>query len=297
MSKPDATGGSLESILASIRKSLAEQSTDALSEDAAPAPKPEDEHGDAKAAPRREGLTQRLADAAPQVGDDLADLVAEQSGKAAGAAALPAAAPSPDPMPVAAPAQPPPAAAASARNEGDPLWFLTPGPETNAAKAAQPASGAEEPALRPEVLRASLPPFFGSSAEAEKVEVVAAPVLPVSPPLPIVSPPAPARGGAEAEPVAEVRRAAPAAAPSSPAPPAAAPLRNGRANAAFESPAEPKDAPAGASPHIHGLEAVVVDMLKPMLRQWLDENMPRLVASALADEAAARARVRDPNKP
>jgi hypothetical protein len=43
------------------------------------------------------------------------------------------------------------------------------------------------------------------------------------------------------------------------------------------------------------LEAVVLELLKPMLRQWLDENMPRLVAQALSEETA-RARVPDAAK-
>ncbi len=32
------------------------------------------------------------------------------------------------------------------------------------------------------------------------------------------------------------------------------------------------------------LEDSVKDMLRPMLRQWLDENMPRMVTAALKDE-------------
>ena len=32
------------------------------------------------------------------------------------------------------------------------------------------------------------------------------------------------------------------------------------------------------------LEDSVRDMLRPMLRQWLDENMPRMVTAALKDE-------------
>jgi cell pole-organizing protein PopZ len=30
----------------------------------------------------------------------------------------------------------------------------------------------------------------------------------------------------------------------------------------------------------------VLELLKPLLRQWLDQNMPRLVAEALKGEAA-----------
>jgi cell pole-organizing protein PopZ len=36
------------------------------------------------------------------------------------------------------------------------------------------------------------------------------------------------------------------------------------------------------------LEDSVKDMLRPMLRQWLDENMPRMVTSALKDELGER---------
>jgi hypothetical protein len=44
-------------------------------------------------------------------------------------------------------------------------------------------------------------------------------------------------------------------------------------------------APAGLAPGTRALEAMVVEMLQPMLRQWLDQNMPRLVAAALKDQA------------
>ena len=57
MSKPDPAGGSLENILASIRQSLSEQSTDALGERAA-APVEQDKNAKP---PRKQGLTQRLA--------------------------------------------------------------------------------------------------------------------------------------------------------------------------------------------------------------------------------------------
>ncbi len=39
---------------------------------------------------------------------------------------------------------------------------------------------------------------------------------------------------------------------------------------------------AGGQPA--SLEDTVVDMLRPMLRQWLDDNMPRLVAKVLTEE-------------
>jgi cell pole-organizing protein PopZ len=47
----------------------------------------------------------------------------------------------------------------------------------------------------------------------------------------------------------------------------------------------------GASPHDAAhktLEDSVKDMLRPMLRQWLDENMPRVINAALKDELGDR---------
>ena len=41
-----------------------------------------------------------------------------------------------------------------------------------------------------------------------------------------------------------------------------------------------KDAP------VKTLEDAVVDLLRPMLRNWLDENMPRIVEKALRIEVA-----------
>jgi cell pole-organizing protein PopZ len=50
---------------------------------------------------------------------------------------------------------------------------------------------------------------------------------------------------------------------------------------------EPERPTARANGGAHGhktLEDSVKDMLRPMLRQWLDENMPRMVSAALKDE-------------
>jgi cell pole-organizing protein PopZ len=49
--------------------------------------------------------------------------------------------------------------------------------------------------------------------------------------------------------------------------------------------------PAARANGAHGhktLEDSVKDMLRPMLRQWLDENMPRMVSAALKDELGNR---------
>lgn len=307
MSKAAASGGNLESILASIRRSIAEESTVALVEDPAsspppPAPKPEAESKEAAAAStsRREGLAKRLAEASPAAppsgNDDLSDLIvpsAEAFARFGPVAAQElASAPEPaaelKPEPEIAPATPPRAEAS------DPLWFLAPGPEQERAKAAEPAAASSEPTLRPDVVRASLPPFFGSSVAADKPEVVTAPPPPAIAPRPSAAAAEPASSAArEAVPV-RPSPVAPVTAP--PAPAATPPLRNGRANSLFDPPPVETVASAAAADLSgkNGLDAVVVDMLRPMLRQWLDENMPRLVASALAEEAARN--VRDPKK-
>jgi cell pole-organizing protein PopZ len=296
MSKPDPAGGSLENILASIRKSLSEQSTDALSEiSAAPA----DQDKDARLP--RKGLTQRLAGATAEAtphdgqraGDDLSDLLEEPSVPAPPA---PEAAPAPDvTRPVAAPA---------AAGEQDPLWFLTrrdgPAPEAQASPlgaAAQPQNAgatppSTEPKLtRPEVLRASMPPFFGSSAEAAKS--TSSPVESPAPPAiapQLARPEVPATDARNAQATAdeaivrEVALLAAAAEAAAARPPQTAPqpVLNGKDPA---GPGPSADAaPAADTPHTRALEVMVLDLLKPMLRQWLDENMPRMVAEALSED-------------
>jgi hypothetical protein len=51
-----------------------------------------------------------------------------------------------------------------------------------------------------------------------------------------------------------------------------------------------------APPGVRTLEDTVVDLLRPMVRDWLDDNMPRLVEKALRIEATDRARAQDDTK-
>src|SRR5262245_13798650 len=78
MSKPDPTGESLESILASIRRSLAEQSTDVLNDE--PSPQPDAAHDPELIAPG-EGDVPRLFGGA---GTDPAQVEAALAGQPAG---------------------------------------------------------------------------------------------------------------------------------------------------------------------------------------------------------------------
>lgn len=306
MSKPDAAGGSLENILSSIRKSLSEQSTDALSEAAAV---PANQDHDAKLSPRKRGLTQRLAGATAeatsaggaQASDDLSDLLEETPQTNAA------------PAPVAAPA-----ANAAAPDDKDPLWFLSrrdePAPEVeppSLGSAPEPQTAAAktpaEPKLtRPEVLRASMPPFFGSSTEAARP--AATPVEPAPQPAAAPQPTRP-QGAASAAPAVqatadasiarEVSLLAAAAESAAARPPQAAPpqpVLNGQDAPAVAAPS-PSATLASDVAHNRALEVMVLDLLKPMLRQWLDENMPRMVAEALSEEVQrARAAKGDAKK-
>jgi cell pole-organizing protein PopZ len=279
MAKPESGGGSLEDILASIRRGLAEQSTDVLTEDA-PAQKAEQKATDA----RRSGLVGRLANAtagltsraepAPQ--DDLSDMLVATEPAAGTVPQLnakpEAAAPKAEaaaPLPPAAAPEPAPAP----EPQNDPLWFLTRNVEAN--KPKEP----EEPALTPPgEVRASMPPFFGASPETVRVDTP-----------PVVETPPPARplfgtalGPAATDSAIQREVSLVAAAAETAARPGSAPAANGVA--------EPRPAPAasGPAPALQGsqaLEAMVLELLKPMLREWLDQNMPRMVAEALKAEA------------
>jgi uncharacterized protein len=278
MSKPDKAGGSLEDILSSIRKSLAEQSTDALDEGAA----------ESKPSQRREGLVGRLANAtagltpAQEAGerdDDLSDvLVAESTPPRTSVPTAPE--PPVDPAPVRPAVDPAPASAPS--TDKDPLWFLTRSAEPNVAGGS---AGVAEPVLTPpEVVRATMPPFFGAAAEAAGVETVpAAPAVTAAPAgRPVF---ASAASGSFAGTALDREVSLVAAAAETAARPSGSSAFNGAGGGRGDAPA-----PAGSLQAPHALEGMVLELLKPMLRQWLDQNMPRMVAEALkaeADRAAA----------
>ena len=162
---------------------------------------------------RKGGLTQRLAGAASdgvsagqgEAGDDLADLLEDQP-----AAPRPAAKQAPA-GPAADGAGPPPTAhapasaatpAASSPPDEDPLWFLTRRDEPATAEAPP---GTEPILTPPEVVRATMPPFFGSAAEVAK---------PVASQPDASAPARPQPRAAEAPPSLEAAPAAAARAPS-----------------------------------------------------------------------------------
>jgi cell pole-organizing protein PopZ len=359
MSKLDPTSESLDSILASIRRSLAEQSTDVLADDNAPPPPPVDLLGDVVPG----------EDAPPR-------FLAKGGGQDAGRAAIPLPTDVPFPTGLAIPADrafagldnpPPPTSisAALARSDArpdegppapaapaaqppaeedptDPLWFLarpearekadtSPAPTTPAVapqpapapiapvqvapaqvvptRPAGPAAPVQAPSAAPkpqlkEIVRGPLPPFFGSNPEAANVEMSPTPPVPAQFPLPgsavilpAAPPPVPATAPVEAQPVLGT---APDPAPPIPAPPAGLVAREGLLNGSASSvPAPPladTTSPAAPPAQLQGLEGMVADLLRPMLRRWLDENMPRLVSAALKAESETLSKW-DPKKP
>jgi cell pole-organizing protein PopZ len=315
----DSSGESLESILASIRRSLAEQATSVLDDDtAAPVDPPVDGGADLDAPPVPASLSQHLA----TMLDARQDLKGASADPSAPAAARPAPQatsglpPGDTPAPAADthrvdPAPAAPAAEMPQESQKDPLWFLgqeqaPKGPATapkpildRTGAPPPPALGAgPAPDAKPSPLgavRGPLPPFFGSSpAEVVKVAFVpdspvrkgAAESASVPPASPLPPHPFERAVNAEAPPVHDA-----------PPPTADRAATTMRASSIFP----PGDAtrPGGAGevamPQIQALEAMVAELLRPMLRRWLDENMPRLVSAALKAEAELMSR-RDPGR-
>jgi hypothetical protein len=349
----DSSGESLEAILASIRRSLAEQTTSVLQEEAVvPAEllPPADGIADLDTPPIPASLSQRLAlapdarqgaplglgeEAAPIAEDPPTAAAAAVVPQARGlsptlvatAAAAPVAAPGPEdgsdpgvvpaPNGDAAPAAAPGQSAEPATGQKDPLWFLSQEPGPQAARPTgtalpqnAPLNGARAaPASEPRpsrlgAVRGPLPPFFGSSAEVVKETAPEPPALSgreAQPPTPssYPAPPPPL----PAQPLDGVRTVIGEARGLDAAPRPADSAGTARASSIFGPP--PAYAGTGGAgeappPQIQALEAMVAELLRPMLRRWLDENMPRLVSAALKAEAELMSRRdcgRDPKKP
>ena len=344
MSKPDpAATKSLEEILASIRKSLADEPSAPTPEpSAAPVPVVETAQPEPKpVTPVANGadLAGKLAAgllngvSRPSVpDDDLSELLAGEPTKPVPSAPLDA--------------PKPPQAKSDAR---DPLWFLSrlssaaadalsPGSAArDAAKA--PAARGEEPKLsRPETLRPSLPPLFGSGSEPippataredikdisltarteprgaprqvngeattanVKPEVAATtpapkPVVQAAPPpalqaLPVEAdtvpkealPPTPAAALETAPTVAVVTPQPPTKVePVIPVAPVRAAPAPEKALPVAESATAPSPQPADAPP-TRGFEQAVGELLEPVIRQWLHNNLPRMIEKAVREE-------------
>jgi cell pole-organizing protein PopZ len=344
MNKPQPTEGkSLEEILASIRKSLADEPPsrqpqlpvppakaklpEAKPAQPAPAAAPAKAEGAGSLAGKLAAGLNGASSTPPASDDDLSELLATAPTKPVA------------PAPVDAPK--PPEARSNAK---DPLWFLSrlsaatdAAPAGSAARARDaakaPAAPADEVKLsRPETLRPSLPPLFGAGSEPippaaprpdiENVSLTArteprsiapegdaepttAKVQPEptvradvsAPPAAIEAPvtPPPGPRGVD-EPVAKdaplPSSAAPSAAATSPQPPAeVVPVvpaveieadRPEQAPAAQSAPVASTEPPSAAP----AFEQAVGQLLEPVIRQWLQSNLPRLIDKAVREEVA-----------
>ncbi len=301
MSKPEATSAkSLEEIIASIRKSLAGQGAGTGGRGSASRPErvepelalPADEPPKA-ADPVDTLFADRLAGAlngtnGAAVDDDLSDILAQDDRAAAA---------------------PKPVAAGPALAEDKPPEL----PWRVDRSAAKPVASEPVELSRPEDLRRSLPPLFGEGTESAPLSTVAPPGPPpmqgpsrpsgdsfaarTPPQLPAAekpsaegtslsgkasdgsaAPAAPAGALPGATAAASVEAAAasgPALGPAMAVAPAApAALPNG-------SDEEAKAAPALSS---HALEQVIAGLLEPVIRHWLDSNLPRLIEKVVREE-------------
>jgi cell pole-organizing protein PopZ len=147
------------------------------------------------------------------------------------------------------------------------------------AEAPEPmpeaAARAEAPAPMPEAAaRAEAPAQTEAFAEAE---VCAGPEIEVQAPTQPAPEPVAAAVAIPETPPASFAPAKPSAAP---APVAMQPLAQAQFMGAAQAPASAQN----GGP----LEAAVRDMLRPLLVQWLNENMPRILENAIRDEIAVR---------
>lgn len=165
---------------------------------------------------------------------------------------------------------PSPAAPAGVVNRPEPT------PQQPASRVAEPPrdAGAAPAAAKPQPVepatRVEQPRPVQPRADAPAVE---------SKPAPAPVPERPAR--TDASPLATLAQSL-AASSASPAP-------SQEAAKVEPAPAPKTEAPA-SSPVVRTLEDTVAELLRPMLRDWLDANMPRIVEKALRVELATSAK-------
>src|SRR5215471_3609832 len=313
MTKSDATGAqSLEEILAQIKRSVAGDAGPAGAGGAASAGETNSRPVDGGLSARLAGVLKGAGSAAPP--DDDTELLASDATAQEPAATRQAA----DPLWFLR--QP----AGTAPQDDTPAQ--TP-PETGAA-----LQDGEIKLSRPQDLRPSLPPLFGaeeqppvarmSVAESEPSPAQsAAPGITPAPaqdnihtaktqplmPAPDVAGESPDGGGAPqlgpAAAMQAVAQAAAALAETSTEPPTveaklgAQPQPQAASMAMPTPPAEPagvKSTSAGAGPQARTLEQVIGELLEPVIRQWLEANLPRLVEELVRKEVARAIAVERP---
>jgi cell pole-organizing protein PopZ len=195
----------------------------------------------------------------------------------------------------------PPAASAAPQRQGAPT-----GPQIVYANDSVPAARAPAPVLEPAPIVASAPARSVAPAPAPVAAPVAAPPVAAAPALPpVAAAPAPPPIVAAPQPSAEVVAAVPTVVAENRMPPAPPP-----APEAVETSAAPLDeAPfvspatdAAVSASFNALSATVAlqssamvesltrEMLRPMLKSWLDDNLPSLVERLVRAEIQRVAR-------
>jgi cell pole-organizing protein PopZ len=299
MSKPAGSSDqNLEEILASIRKSLAEEAADGASKaQKSPAP-----GGEVLRSGVGEGLSSRIAGArkaTAATSGTLDGALAEFFTQISGKNTVPST---------------PASASGTGAEPQDPFWFLS---RPNAAPAAagkddKPATSAapanEEVKLsRPETLRPSLPPLFvedrepaaparnGVAADGAERQAAAArsstdvtraaqpadapaEVPPVATPASAPETPPPSE-----RPPAETRAAASAVVETAGAAAAAIPGAAASEQAGTAVPSEPAAAGIDSNP---ALEGMIAQLLEPVLVRWLDANLPRMIDAIVRAEVA-----------
>lgn len=159
----------------------------------------------------------------------------------------------------------------------------------SAHPSVAPAAKAPEPAPVPAAVRTDEAPKSDASPKATPKTKVEAKPAPASPPAAkAVETPAPAPAPAPAaKPAAAAPTPAPTPAPK-PAAPAAAPPPAAKAAAPAPAAAAPAPRPAAVTPAGgKTMDETVVELLRPLLREWLNTNMPRLIEPALKAELEA----------
>jgi cell pole-organizing protein PopZ len=287
MSRSDPPGGqNLDEILASIRKTLADEAP--ATPDPVKSPGGNgNAHGGAAGPPDDAAAPDTLP----------AKLAVALNGSANGSAGeadfgdLLAGSAQPDKLTVA------PASA----EQSDPLWFLTRPPEDPKAtgQAKEQADAAE--LTRPEVVRAKFPPLFspnpeppagaasagaaatpaeketasnGSGAQLRKEFTVKAKSAAENGAAPgsREEPRLPGEGGSAGQPKADQE-------PKPSEPGTVAP-----SGPSLTSPAPKSTAPS--DPQAKALEQAIAQVLEPLLRRWLENNLPRMVQAAIREEVA-----------
>jgi hypothetical protein len=310
MTKSDATGAqSLEEILAQIKKSVAGEAGPARTGGAASA------GGEASSRPADGGLSARLAGVlkdtggATPPGEDYSELLAADEKAQRPAAAGPSEARRQAADPLWFLRQP----VGTAAQDGMPAPTTQTPPEAGAGSMDR-----EIKLSRPQDLRASLPPLFGAEEQAPTVARMPAPETQPNPPRtaapgkmaasapdnihtaktqPLMPAPEmaddslddPGTPEPEAMPPAAVARAQPSEPSRTVEAKLDEPQAQGASMAMGASQAEPagvKPSSSGAGLQARGLEQVIGELLEPVIRQWLEANLPRLVEEVVRKEVA-----------